>query len=130
MADYRVYRSGEDEPVRVAGGSADRVAPPLKRSPRAAGGRQDAPGGSRIWLILGLASAGVIVAGVLFWLYGRDMIGNSQAAFDLARLSGKVPNWTMVAVPVVAAAVLAAVTGYLAFGRHVRGARSSAWSSS
>ena len=119
MADYRVYRSGEDEPVRVAGGSADRVAPPLKRSPRAAGGRQDAPGGSRIWLILGLASAGVIVAGVLFWLYGRDMIGNSQAAFDLARLSGKVPNWTMVAVPVVAAAVLAAVTGYLAFGRHV-----------
>ena len=56
---------------------------------------------------------------MLFWLYGRDMIGNSQAAFDLARLSGKVPDWTMVAVPVVAVAVLAAVTGYLAFGRHL-----------
>ena len=117
MAEYRVYRSGEDEPVRVGGGSADRIAPPLERSRR--GGGQDAPGDSRTLLILGLVSAGVIAAAVLFWLYGRDMIGNSQAAFDLARLSGKVPNWTMVAVPVVAAAVLAAVTGYLAFGRHV-----------
>ena len=31
MAKYRVYRSGEDEPVRVVGGYADRVAPPLER---------------------------------------------------------------------------------------------------
>ncbi len=119
MAEYRVYRSGEDEPVRVAGGSRDRVAPPLRRSRRGGGTGRDAGAGSRSWLVLGIISAGVIVAAVLFWLYGRDMIGNSQAAFDLARLSGKVPNWTMVAVPVVAVAVLAAVTGYLAFGRHL-----------
>jgi LCP family protein required for cell wall assembly len=118
MPEYRVYRSGEDEPVRVAGGSADRVSPPLQRSPRSAG-RGDSPGGSRSWLVLGLISAAVIVAGVLFWVYGRDMIGNSQAAFDLARLSGKVPDWAMVAVPVLAVVVLAAVTGYLAFGRYL-----------
>ena len=48
MAEYRVYRSGEDEPVRVVGGSADRIAPPLERSRR--GGGQDAPGDSRTLL--------------------------------------------------------------------------------
>ena len=118
MPEYRVYRSGEDEPVRVAGGSADGAAPPLRRSPRAAGSGER-PGGSRTWLILGLISAAVIIAGVLFWLYGRDMIGNTQAAFDLARLTGKVPNWTLVAVPVFAIGVLALVTAYVAFGRHL-----------
>jgi len=117
VARYRVYKVGEAEPVRVSTGSPDRVAPPLQRSSR--GAASDTPGGSRNWVILGLVAAGVIVAGVLFWLFGRDMIGNSQAAFDLARLSGKVPSWAMVAVPVVAVGVLAAVTSYVAFGRHL-----------
>ena len=47
------------------------------------------------------------------------MLGNSRAAFDLAKLSGKVPGWAVVGTPVVAVAVVAAVTAYLAFGRHL-----------
>ena len=92
--------------------------------------REDVSGGARTWLVLGLVSAGVIVAGILFWLYGRDMIGNSQAAFDLARLSGKVPNWAMVVVPVVAVAVVAAVTALRRLRPPCSPSSSSAWRSS
>ncbi len=122
MADYRVYRAGEDEPVRVAGRPADPVAAPLEPlsvdvlSGDAGGGTS---GGARTWIVLGLAAAAVLVAAVLFWIYGRDMVGNSQAAFDLARVSGKVPTWAWIGVPAAALVVLAAVTGYLAFGRHL-----------
>jgi LCP family protein required for cell wall assembly len=59
------------------------------------------------------------IAAALFWFYGRDMLGNSRAAFDLARLSGKVPGWAMVGAPVIAVAIVAAVTSYLAFGRYL-----------
>ena len=47
------------------------------------------------------------------------MFGNSRAAFDLAKLSGKVPGWAIVGAPVLAVAIVAAVTAYLAFGRHL-----------
>src|SRR5450756_1953101 len=59
------------------------------------------------------------VAVALVWFYGRDMLGNSRAAFDLARLSGKVPGWAMVGAPVIAVAIVAAVTAYLTFGRRL-----------
>ncbi len=62
-----------------------------------------------------------VVVGLLAvgWVYGRGMFGNSLAAVDLARLSGKVPEWTVYGVPVLALLVMALVALYLAFGRHV-----------
>jgi hypothetical protein len=31
-------------------------------------------------------------AALLYWFYGREAVGNSEAALDLAKLSGKVPD--------------------------------------
>ena len=103
MSEYRVYRSGDPEPVRVAGDAV-----PATRT-----------GGLRalvIWAVVAVAAA---AAAVLFWFFGRDMLGNSQAAFDLAKLSGKVPGWALVGTPVIAVAIVATVTAYLAFGRYL-----------
>ena len=112
MGNYRVYKVGENDPVREGRATA----PPLSRGPaRTASGRDDA--GLRGWLMWAAVAVAAAVAVTLFWFYGRDMFGNSRAAFDLARLSGKVPGWLLVAAPVVAAAIVAAAAVYLAFGR-------------
>src|SRR5660397_218887 len=93
MSEYRVYKTGESEPVRVSGAAAP--------EPLAAPGRAQRAGLRTlvIWAAIAVAAA---VAAALFWFYGRDMLGNSRAAFDLARLSGKVPRWAMFGVPVIA----------------------------
>ena len=111
MSEYRVYRSGEPEPVQ--GLAAPRRPRPW---PRPAACSATPAGAARrrrrrlralvIWAAVAVAAA---IAAVLFWFYGRDMLGNSLAAFDLARLSGKVPGWVVVGMPVVAVAVAAAV---------------------
>lgn len=120
MSEYRVYKTGESEPVRVSGAVAPEPLAASGRSHRAARPEPAARGaGLRtlvIWAAIAVAAA---VAAALFWFYGRDMLGNSRAAFDLARLSGKVPGWAMVGAPVIAVAIVAAVTAYLAFGRHL-----------
>jgi LCP family protein required for cell wall assembly len=61
----------------------------------------------------------VAVVSVLGWLYGREVVANSAAAVDLARLSGKVPQWVLFGAPAAALVVIALVTAYLAFGRHI-----------
>jgi len=120
MSEYRVYKTGEPEPVRVSGVAAPQpLADP--RAARHAARPESAASGAGlrtlvIWAAIAVAAA---VAAGLFWFYGRDMLGNSRAAFDLARLSGKVPGWAMVGAPVIAVAIVAAVTAYLAFGRHL-----------
>jgi LCP family protein required for cell wall assembly len=118
MSEYRVYKTGEAEPVRVGG-----VAKPLAtsgRGPRAARPEPAAGGGGLrtlvIWAAISVAAA---VAAALLWYYSRDMLGNSRAAFDLARLSGKIPGWAMIGAPVIAVGLVAGVTAYLAFGRHL-----------
>jgi LCP family protein required for cell wall assembly len=119
MSEYRVYKTGEPEPVRVSGTAAAEPLAVPDRSRRADRPEPAAPGaGLRplvIWAVVAVAAA---VVAALVWFYGRDMLGNSRAAFDLARLSGKVPGWAMVGGPVIAVAIVAAVTAYLAFGRH------------
>jgi len=120
MSEYRVYRTGESEPLRVSGAAAPEPLAASGRAQRAARPEPAARGaGLRslvIWAAIAVAAA---VAAALFWFYGRDMLGNSRAAFDLARLSGKVPGWALVGAPVIAVAIVAAVTAYLAFGRHL-----------
>lgn len=120
--DYRVYRSGETEPVRVEA-RTPRDVPPLTRPPAPAERRRDLhaqPSRPRLsWLVWPAAALAAAAAAVLFWLYGREMLGNSLAALDLARLSGKVPEWAIWAAPAIAAALLVLVTFYLAFGRHL-----------
>ena len=113
MGTYRVYRVGEDDAVREVRTATPR---PLRRGGAAAGGQTS---GLRPLLIWAAVAAACAAAAVLFWLYGRDMLGNSQAAFDLAKLSGKVPDWAFVGVPVVAGAIIAAAAVYLAFGRYL-----------
>ena len=119
MSEYRVYRSGEPEPVRVSGAATPEPLAAPRRVQRDAGPEPAATGGGLralvIWAAVAVAAA---IAAGLFWFYGRDMLGNSRAAFDLARLTGKVPGWVVVGMPVVAVAVAAAATAYLAFGRH------------
>ncbi len=118
MAEYRIYRVGEAEPVRVR----DRAPSGGTRPGRAAtsGCRGALPGGARwrSWLLRGVGVAGVVVAAFLFWYFGRDAVGNARAALGIADLSHKVPHWLVIGTPVVAAALIVAVTAYLAFGRH------------
>ncbi|MCX6364174.1 MAG: LCP family protein [Actinobacteria bacterium] len=120
MSEYRVYKTGESEPVRVSGSVSPEPLAALGREQRAPRREPAArSAGLRtlvIWAAIAVAAA---VAAGLFWFYGRDMLGNSRAAFDLARLSGKVPGWAMVGAPVIAVAIVAAVTAYLAFGSHL-----------
>ena len=120
MSEYRVYRTGEDEPVRVSCAAAPE---PLAAPGRSRGDARPEPAASGAGLrALAIAAAVAVAAAVaagLFWFYGRDMLGNSRAAFDLAKLSGKVPGWAMVGGPAIAVALLAVVTAYLAFGRHL-----------
>jgi LCP family protein required for cell wall assembly len=119
MGEYRVYRAGEDEPVREAG--VDVPTPqPLRRSAgsaRAAGARSSAESG-RWWLWL-LVAAAVAAAAAAYWFFGRDAVSNSKAALDLAKLSGKVPGWAVLAAPIIGVTVVALVTAYVAFGRHL-----------
>ena len=51
-----------------------------------------------------------MAAALVYWFYGRDAVGNSKAAFDLAKLSGKVPDWAVLAAPIVMVAAIALVT--------------------
>ena len=51
--------------------------------------------------------------------YGREVWDNSIAVVDLAKLTGRVPGWAVVGVPAVAVVLVAGVTAYLAFGRHL-----------
>ncbi|HEY5388875.1 MAG TPA: LCP family protein [Thermoleophilia bacterium] len=120
MSEYRVYRTGEPEPVRVSGAALPDPLPPAGPSPRATGPAPAARGaGLRSLAIWAAVAVAVAVAVALYWFYGRDMVGNSRAAFDLARLSGKIPGWTMVVAPVVAVLVVALVSAYVAFGRLI-----------
>ncbi len=64
-------------------------------------------------------AAAAVAAALLYWFYGREAVGNSRAALDLAELSGKVPDWVVVGAPVVVVAAVALVTAYLAFGRSL-----------
>jgi LCP family protein required for cell wall assembly len=115
MGSYRVYKVGEDEHVREAGAA---VPTPLEGGGRAARGRAGAALPRRWWL-WALVAAAFIAAAAVYWFYGRDAVGNSKAAFDIAKLSGKVPDWAVLAAPVVMVAAIALVTVYLAFGRHL-----------
>ena len=119
MSKYKVYKVGEPEPLRVESpaspdaqplGSAERT-----ERPRAARSRI----GLRVWLLRVAAAAAVIAVIVVIWLYGRDVLSNTLAALNLAKVTGKVPSWALVAAPVVAVLVVALVSVYLAFGRHV-----------
>src|SRR5665647_2659158 len=99
MGSYRVYRSGEDDYVREVVTTAP--------AQQARGGRSRDRGGAaaprRRWL-WALIVAAAAAAGCIYWLYGREVVGNSQAALDLAKLSGKVPDWAVLGAPVVVVA--------------------------
>ncbi len=112
MGTYRVYRAGEAEHVREVTLAAPA---PLERG----AGRSRRRGGAsgRRWWLWPLLAAAAVAAGLAYWFYGREVVGNSQAALDLAKLSGKVPDWVVVGAPAVVAAAIVLVTAYLAFGR-------------
>lgn len=118
--EYRVYRVGEDEPVRRvdAAGRHEQAVPgaAVRRVERRKGSR-----GSRVrrWLLVLVVLAVVATAGVLVWLYGREMPANFAAAYDLAQSSGRVPEWALVGLPAAALTILAVVSAYLAFGRSL-----------
>jgi len=119
MSTYRVYKDGEREPVRVEGPARPDVQPPgsAQRAQRRRATRSRS--GLRVWLLRVAAAAAVIAVIVVIWLYGRDVLSNTLAALNLAKVTGKVPSWALVAAPVVAVLVVALVSVYLAFGRHV-----------
>ncbi len=113
MGTYRVYKVGEEEAVREARAA---VARPLRGRGGSAGPRSS---GLRPLLVWAAVAAACAAAAALFWFYGREMLGNSQAAFDLAKLSGKVPGWAFYGVPLIAAGIVALAAVYLAFGRYL-----------
>jgi LCP family protein required for cell wall assembly len=69
------------------------------------------------WWFWALIAAAAVGAALLYWFYGREAVGNSEAALDLAKLSGKVPDWAVYLAPVLVVVAIALVTSYLAFGR-------------
>jgi len=114
VSEYKVYKVGEPDAVRVGTTvRADVQSPERAERRRSARSRS----GLRFWLLRAGVAAAVIAALVVIWLYGRDMFGNALAALDLAKGSGKVPSWALVAAPVLAVLVVALVSVYLAFGR-------------
>jgi len=116
VSEYKVYKVGEPDAVRVGTTvRADVQSPERAERRRSARSRS----GLRFWLLRAGVAAAVIAALVVIWLYGRDMFGNALAALDLAKGSGKVPSWALVAAPVLAVLVVALVSVYLAFGRLV-----------
>jgi len=117
MSDYRVYKVGEEEHVRTASAA---VPTPLDGAGSRAS-RRDRAGSAapRRWWLWALVAAAAVAAIALYWFYGRDAVGNSKAAFDMANLSGKVPDWAVYLAPIVMVAAIALVTAYMAFGRHL-----------
>lgn len=111
MSSYRVYRVGHEEHVRevMLPASGQR-----RRRSRAGANRARRP---HAWPWI-LVAAATTAAAILYWLYGREAVGNSRAALDLAKLSGRVPEWLITVAPVVIVAAIAMVTAYLAFGRR------------
>jgi LCP family protein required for cell wall assembly len=71
------------------------------------------------WWFWALIAAAAVGAALLYWFYGREAVGNSEAALDLAKLSGKVPDWAVYLAPVLVVVAIALVTSYLAFGRFL-----------
>ena len=116
MGSYRVYRVGEDEYVREAAGAAPAPLEGGGGARRDGRARAAAP---RRWWVWALIAAAAVVAVVLYWFYGREAVSNSRAALDLAKLSGKVPDWAVLAAPVIVVAAIALVTAYVAFGRSL-----------
>ena len=97
------------EPPRRPSRAAEARAAAAVRAPP----RRDAGGSGRS------IAAVALVAAVLYWFYGREAVSNSRAALDLAKLSGKVPDWAVLAAPVIVVAAIALVTAYVAFGRSL-----------
>ena len=121
MGTYRVYRAGEEEHVREATTAAPR---PLEDGGGSSGRRRSASrdgaaAAPRRWWLWALVAAAALAAGLAYWFYGRDVVGNSQAALELAKLSGRIPDWAVLGAPVMVVAAIALVTAYLAFGRHL-----------
>jgi polyisoprenyl-teichoic acid--peptidoglycan teichoic acid transferase len=110
MTQYRVYKSGEDEPVRVVGHSSpQQLARPAEAPPRRPARF------ARLAVIIALVAA----AAVLTLLYGREVWGDITGVVGLAGHLRRLPHWTHYAIPVAAILVFALVTYYLAFGRHI-----------
>jgi len=116
MGTYRVYRVGEDEHVREADVAAP--APLSRRGGRSRRARPAAAAPARWWL-WALIAAVVVAAALAYWFYGRDMVGNSEAALEILRKLDKVPDWAVLGAPVLVVAAVALVTVYLAFGRNL-----------
>jgi LCP family protein required for cell wall assembly len=114
MGDYKVYRVGEEEHVREVKAAAPEQLPRRDRDSRR--GSTTAPTRWWLWALLAAAAAAGIL---LYWFFGRDAVSNSRAALDIAKISGKVPDWAVLAAPVIVVLAVALVTAYLAFGRHL-----------
>jgi LCP family protein required for cell wall assembly len=66
-----------------------------------------------------LVAAAAAAAALLYWVYGREAVGNSRAALDIVNATDRVPGWAVLGAPIVVVAAVALVTAYLAFGRHL-----------
>ena len=111
MTDYTVYKSGQDQPVRIAGHSATET--PASLGASGTGGRGSS--GVVKALVVAALLAAAVVLGVL---YGRQALGDATGTIGLATHLRRLPVWSRYAAPVVAVLMLVAVTIYVAFGRH------------
>ncbi len=116
MGEYRVYRVGEDEHVREVRTpqARDRA-----RRPRSRHAAEPASAAPRRWWLWALVAAAVVVVAFLYWVYGREAVGNSRAALDILRKLDKVPDWAVLGAPLAVIVAVVLVTTYLAFGRHL-----------
>ena len=110
MKPYRVYRTGEDEPVRAAGRG---VPPPL--APIAA----DRRSGDSARVTVAVLVALLCAAAALAVLYGHSVYGDLTGVVGFAGHLRRLPHWSRLLIPAAAVLLFALMTWYLAFGRHV-----------
>ncbi len=115
MGKYRVYKVGEEAPVRRAPATSV-AAPPLRRRERTA---EPTRSGRRTLLLTLLFAVAVGGGLALSWYCGREALGNAVGVFDLAEQSGRIAGWILYGVPALGVLVVIGVTAYLAFGRHL-----------
>lgn len=110
MQHYRVYRAGEEEPAETP----DRKpAPPLAPITRSQRPRDPA------YLTIAVIVTLLCVAAGLAVLYGHQVYGDLTGVVGFAGHLRRLPHWSRPVIPAAAVLLVALVTWYLAFGRHV-----------
>ncbi len=110
MTPIRIYRAGQDEPLRVVGQGGPQ---PLTHH------ADPQPRGDTRFARAGVVVALLVAAAVLGVLYGRGVYGDVTGLVGFAGNLHRLPDWVRLVATAAAAVAFVSLTCYLAFGRRV-----------